>query len=129
MKSSIVSLTVGCLLGLVGSAQAAQIASPTIYGAYHQDTAECVVRNVGKSNVTVDVAIVDESGNTLTTGGNCAAPIAPGDYCFRRTLISSAVAYACTATVAGTAKDLRASFFLIDDLGSDELPLRSVPLR
>jgi hypothetical protein len=129
MKSSIVSAVAGCILGLSGLADAAQIASPTIYGAFHQDTAECVVRNVGKSNVTVDVKILDESGNAVASNGNCTAPITPGYYCFTRTPISAGVAYACTATLAGSAKDLRASLVLIDDLGSDEFPLRSVNLR
>jgi hypothetical protein len=129
MKSSIVSAVAGCILGLAGLADAAQIASPTIYGAFHQDTAECIVRNVGKANVTLDVNILDESGNVVPAGGNCAAAITPGDYCFERASIGSGVAYACTATLQGSAKDLRANFVLIDDLGSDELPLRSVALR
>jgi hypothetical protein len=130
MKKSIIASTVaGCLAALAGAAQAGQIASSTIYGAFHQDTAECLVRNVGTSPVTVDVSILDESGNALTAGGNCGFPIAPGDYCFRRTVISSGVAYACAATTSGTTKNLRANFVLIDDLGSDEVPIRGVNLR
>jgi hypothetical protein len=129
MKTSIVSSIAACLVALAGSAHAGAIASATIYGAFHQDTAECIVRNVGKANATVDVSIHDESGNVVPAGGDCAAAIAPGEYCFERAPISFGVAYACSATVAGSTKDLRANFVLIDDLGSDELPLRSVNLR
>ena len=130
MKLAIVLSIAGCVVALAGPAHAGQtIASSTIYGAFNQDTAECIVRNVGKSNVTVDVNIFDESGNPLSGGGNCAAPILPGDYCFKRAPISSGVAYACSATPSGSARDLRANFVLIDDLGTDETQLRSVALR
>lgn len=129
MKRSIVWSIAGCLVGFAGLAQAAQIASPSIYAAFNQDTAECIVRNVGKSNVTVEVNILDESGNVVSSGGNCAAPITPGSHCFKRAPIANGVAYACSATAPGSTKDLRANFVLIDDLGSDELPLRGVNLR
>jgi hypothetical protein len=129
MKTSIVSTIAAGLLVLAGSAHAGTIASATIYGAFNQDTAECVVRNVGKANVTVDVNIYDESGNVVPASGSCAASITPGSHCFKRAIISSGLAYACSATIAGNTKDLRANLVLIDDIGSNENPLRSVVLR
>ena len=105
MKPSIVLSIAGCLVGLAGLAHAGQtISSATIYGAFNQDTAECIVRNVGKSPISVEVNIIDESGNPLATGGNCAAAVQPGDYCFKRAPISFGVAYACSATPTGSAE-------------------------
>lgn len=130
MKPTLIVRIAACVVAVAGAAHAGQtLSSPTIYGAFNQDTAECIVRNVGKSPINADVAIVNESGTPLSGSSNCAAPIQPGEHCFRRVLISNGVAYACVATPSGNAKNVRANFVLIDDLGSTEVPIRSAVLR
>jgi hypothetical protein len=129
MKTFFTLTVAAWLLGIAGLSHAGQIASPTIFGAYEQDIAECIVRNVGTSEATVQLDIFDESGNALTPSHqNCNVPIQPGEYCFKRAPISFGVAYACAAT-SGSAKSLRGTLVLIDEVDVYEFPLRSAELR
>ena len=131
MKTSFVLAAAACLLALGGAAHAAQtIASSAMFGGSLQDRAQCIVRNVGTSPVSVTVTIFDESGNAVPASNFCTSPLGPGDNCSVFASISNGVAYACSATAAGSAKSLRGSLVLYDTVDpSDFEPLRSGQLR
>lgn len=117
--------TAGCLLALAGTSRAAQIASPTIFGAFFQQVAQCTIGNVGKTPVSVTVNIVDEQGNVVSTNSHCGI-IEPNFLCQVSALsISTDAALACTATTPGSAAKLRGNFALL----AGGLPIRSAELR
>jgi len=126
MRSSLIVSAIGCLLGLAGSAHAAQLASATIYGAFSQHTAQCAIANVGTTPIFVTVNIVDESGNVVPTSEHCGT-VQPGLLCeVFASSISTSSAFACTATTKGNTGKLRGSFNLLD---ANLSTLRTVELR
>jgi hypothetical protein len=122
----------GITIGLVTLATVVHaggiLASPAIYGAYNQSQASCTVVNVGDRPILVEVGIFDESGSPLPTNDNCTNGIGPEGYCsVSASGISSAGAFACSATVrSGSARSLRGTFLLTDDSYS---VLRQAALR
>lgn len=131
MKTSFQLMAAALVLALAGAAQAAQsIHSPTIFGAHIQDRAQCIVRNVGPTPLAVTVTIFNESGTAMPAGSTCGAPVTPGHNCSVFANIASGVAYGCTATVEGSAKNLRGTLILYDTVDpSDFEPVRSGELR
>lgn len=127
MRTSVVLTALACLLGFAGTSHAALLATPTIYGAITQKAAQCVIGNTGQTLVKVTVHIVDESGNVVLGPTTCNEPVQPGSVCsvFANN-ISSGVAFACTADVAGSAARIRAAFTIVD---ADEVPLRTADLH
>lgn len=130
MKTTSMLPLAALLLGLSLPAHAAQtIASPTIFGSNLQDRAQCIVRNTGASPVPVTITIFTESGTALATSV-CAGGITPGHNCSAFANIANGVAYACSATAEGSAKNLRGSLILYDTVDpSDFEPIRSAELR
>ena|SRR5689334_18502762 len=120
--------TVGLVLLLVASTVRAggTIASPAIFAGPDQTEAGCAIRNVGAKPVLVDASIFDESGTALSGFGSCAdGPLAPGDECSMSALISTGVAYACSATVrSGSPKSVRGVLLV-----TPSHPLRHADLR
>jgi hypothetical protein len=124
MKTSIVLTALACVLGFAGASHAAQLASPTIYGAVTQNQARCDVGNTSAANANVKLSIVDESGNVVSSG--CGF-VEAGFICsIFANNIGSGVAYACVADVTGSPKPIRASFTLWD---ASENILRTADLR
>jgi hypothetical protein len=114
LKRSLIVTAIGCLLGLAGSAHAAQLASATIYGAFSQQTAQCSIGNVGTTPIFVTVNIVDEAGDVVPTTEHCGT-VEPGSLCqVFASPIATASAFACTATTKGDTGKLRGSFGLLD---------------
>ena len=118
-----------CMFGFAGVCNAAQIASPTIFGSSSQKVALCTVYNGGSTAQNVNIHLFDSQGNVLTgVNGfaNCGGPLLPGAFCeIAKIGISTIDAYACTAT-ASSVVHLRGSIILQD--GSDS-SLRSAPLH
>jgi len=114
----------GCLLAFAGTARAAQISSPPVFGAFFQQTAQCTVGNVGPTPVVVAINIVDEAGNVVASNPGCR--IEPNFLCqVSKLSIPAGGAFACTATTsAGTAK-LRGNIAILDSL----LPISAADLR
>src|SRR6185295_8864523 len=108
MRTLIVAMACAGVLALSGVSQAAQIASPTIYGSFDQVLAECSVVNGGPTPLaSVTIKIVSEFGETIgpmNCGSNKTLGI--GEFCSLRTLIDNTTAYACVAT-AGSITNLR----------------------
>jgi len=126
MRITVLLTTLACVLGLSGTGRAAQIASPTIYGATSQKTAQCTIGNLGTTPVSVTVNIVDESGAVVSTDSHCGI-VEPSFLCQVAAIgIPTGSAFACTAKTSGSTAKLRGSFSLISSAG---LPLRSVELR
>lgn len=126
MRAFVIASTAAALLALPGLARAKQIASPAIYGGYAQHQAECWLRNDGKSPIAVVVQLYDESGNVVPSGTSCTSPVDAGSACVTYAGIANGVAYACSATVPGNGKSVRATMLLTDASG---LAMRSADLR
>ena len=94
-------LALALLLSAVpGFAQAGTMASPSIYWSPGQERATCTIRNVGKSAVSVEVAILTESGDPLSVFPDTCngASLAPGKACSVTHFgIANGVAFACSA--------------------------------
>ena len=133
MRTLLVATAVAGLLALSGVAQAAQIASPTIYGTADQVLAECAVINGGLTPLAITVKIVSEFGETIGPI-SCGGPtLAAGDACSLATLIDNSTAYACVASAASIA-NLRGGLVfhkhVQDSSGILVLhPIRFAPLR
>lgn len=125
MRISTVLTAAACVLALAGVSHAGQIASPAIYGAYTQAHAECVIGNLSDNPVSVQVNILDESGNPVPSSTSCNGPIEPHFICQVSANISNGVAYACAAKSASLAK-LRAALTLSD---ANYFPVKSAALR
>jgi hypothetical protein len=126
MRRAIIVAAIGSLLGFANVSQAAQIASPTIYGAFSQRVAQCTIGNLGTSTIFVDVNIVDEAGNVVRSNEHCGN-IEPNFLCQVSALsIPTGAAFACTATTKGSTTKLRGSFALLDANGA---PIRSVEMH
>jgi hypothetical protein len=107
MKTPALLTLIVCVFGLASVSQAAQmIASPVIFSASYQIKAECFIRNIGTTQVSVGVSIVNESGSAIAGTSSCLAPLAAGASCSVSASIGNA-AYACSATTSGSAKNLR----------------------
>ena len=125
---------VAFLLAMTGTAHAGQtITSASIFGSTDQTSATCTIRNVGLTQVSVQVAILDESGTAVTlTQDNCnGLHLAGGSACsITATAISNGFAYACSATSL-TVKNLRGAMVLIvsPHAAAADFPVRSTPLR
>jgi hypothetical protein len=125
MKTLIASCA--CVFGFAGMCHAAQIASPSIYGALSQTVALCLVYNAGSASQTVQVQIVDEAGTVVADSGNCTA--FGSQFCSLAKIgISNGSAYACTAR-AGNVANLHGSMILEQGSGISVNALRSVTLR
>lgn len=130
MKTTSMLTAAVLLLGLSLPAHAAQtIASPAIFGSNLQDRAQCIVRNTGASPIAVTVTIFNEAGTAVATS-LCGGSITPGHNCSAFANIANGVAYACSATAAGNAKNLRGSLILYDTVDPGDFePIRSGELR
>lgn len=118
------------LLSTAGFAEAGTIASPAIYWSPGQERATCTIRNVGKIAVSVEVAILTESGDALSLFPDTCngVSLTPGTACSVTHFgIANGVAFACSAT-ASSVKNLRGAMF-IQEAGFNVNPRRSAPLR
>ena len=135
MRALIGAAAFAGLPALSGVSQAAQIASPTIYGTFEQVLAECSVVNGGPTPLaSVTIKIVSEFGVTIDTM-NCGSnkTLGVGEFCSLRTLIDNSTAYSCVATAAALANFRGGLVFhkhVQDNLGILVLhPIRFAPLR
>ena len=133
MRTLIVAMACAGVLALSGVSQAAQIASPTIYGTFDQVLAECAVVNGGPTPLAaVTIKIVSEFGETIGPM-SCGSKLGVDEFCSLRTLIDNSTAYACVAT-AGSIANLRGGLVFhknfLNESGSLTLhPIRFAPLR
>ena len=129
MRTSVVSTAIACLLALAGSARASQLATPAIFGASTQHSAQCNLGNFGTRDIPVTgFDIVDESGNAFTVNRGCGSTIPAGFICqIFAPSIPSGQAVACTATVSNGAT-VRGTLLLFDNTGTG-VPLRAQALR
>ena len=135
MRTLIVAMACFSVLALSGVSQAAQIASPTIYGSFDQVLAECSVVNGGPSSLSaVTVKLVSEFGETIGPM-NCGTnkTLAAGEFCSLITQIDNSTAYACVATAAALANFRGGLVFHKDFLNEGGSltfhPIRFAPLR
>ena len=135
MRTLIVAMACFSVLALSGVSQAAQIASPTIYGTFDQVLAECSVVNGGPAPLaSVTIKIVSEFGETIGPM-NCGSnkTLGVGEFCSLRTLIDNSTAYACVATAASLANFRGGLVFhkeVVDPSGILVFhPIRFAPLR
>lgn len=131
MRTSVMFTALAYLCGLTGMAQAGQIHSPAIYGSLDQTGAVCSIRNIATTaTVSVTARIFNDEGTERVTTG-CFTALAPGESCSVGTPISDQFAYACSVTVPGSTKDLRATLIILSDFGDGPNTdlLNSVELR
>jgi hypothetical protein len=112
MRTLIMAMTCAGVLALGGVTQAAQIATPTIFGSGEQDAAECAVFNGGTTALAVTVKILNEVGGREATY-SCGGPVAPGQFCAVFRPIDNEGAFACVAT-AGSTASLRGALVLYE---------------
>src|SRR5262245_30033726 len=106
MRTSVSLAAIAGLLALAGTARASQLlATPAIFGASTQKSAQCNLGNFGTRDVPVTgFNIVDESGNAFPVNRGCGSAIPPGFICqIFAPSIPSGQAVACTATVSSGA--------------------------
>jgi len=118
------------LLGVAGSSQASQLlATPAIFGASTQQSAQCNLGNFGTRDIPVTgFDIVDESGNAFPVNRGCGSAVPAGFICeIFAPSIPSGQAVACTATVSNGDK-VRGTLLLFDNTGTG-VPLRAQALR
>jgi len=132
MRTLIIIAACAGLLALSGVSDAAQMASPSIFGSIEQFKAECSIVNAGTSPQAVTIRIYDDFG-TLFGTSTCDGTVPPGGFCALTVSIENAEAYACVAT-AGATGNLRGSLVLhrrlLDSFGLFYFdPVRSAPLR
>src|SRR5262245_1706571 len=131
MRTLIAAAASAAMLAWSGVSQAAQIASPMIFGNVEQDRAECVVLNGGTSPIAVTVKIVDEAGATKATS-TCGGPLAAGEFCSLNIALGFVGPFGCTATAASVT-NLRGALALeeqvLDSFGLFQLHVvRTAPL-
>src|SRR5262245_28590931 len=105
MRTLIVVAACVSLLALSGVSNAAQIASPSIFGSIEQFKAECSVVNAGTTAQPVTIKIFDDFGSLFGTS-NCDGSLKAGEFCALTVSIENAEAYACVVT-APSATNLR----------------------
>ena len=133
MRTLIVAIACAGVVAWSGMSEAAQLASPTIYGTLDQFLAECAVINGGGNAQAVSVKLVSEFGQTIGPV-SCGGPtLAAGDACSLSAIIDNTTAYACVAT-AGSVANLRGALVfhrhVQDSSGILVLhPIRFSPLR
>ena len=118
------------LLGVAGSSQASQLlATPAIFGASTQQSAQCNLGNFGTRDIPVTgFDIVDESGNAFPVNRGCGSAVPAGFICqIFAPSIPAGQAVACTATVSNGDK-VRGTLLLFDNTGTG-VPLRAQALR
>ena len=118
------------LLGVAGSSQASQLlATPAIFGASTQHSAQCNLGNFGTRDIPVTgFDIVDESGNAFPVNRGCGSAIPAGFICqIFAPSIPSGHAVACTATVSN-GNTVRGTLLLFDNTGTG-VPVRAQALR
>jgi hypothetical protein len=110
-------------LALAGTSGAAVIASPPVFGAFFQQTAQCTVGNVGTQPVTAAIQIVDQSGTAVASTSCRMEP----DFLCQASALSIATdqAYSCTATVSGSVANVRGNMAILDS----GLPISASDLR
>ena len=118
------------VFGFAGVADAAQIASPAIFGAHTQTGALCIVYNGGTTALTVTLRILNESGGVEKSE---IGTLGPGQFGSIFTGIAFGVAYACSAT-ASQVSTLRATMIIVEHYiepggGGANRSIRSAPLR
>lgn len=133
MRIPVMLTAITCLLGLTRLSHAETLASPAIFGSFAQEKAQCIIRNIRTTPISLAVTIFGESGEVVG-GTSCFGPVEPGDNCSAFTPIDFGVAYACSATTPGSAKKLRGTLILFDEVdngfgGTRDVPLRSAELR
>jgi len=127
MKSLIVSTAFAFVLTLGGLANAAQIASPSIFGNHFQEDAECVVLNSGTKPLAVTVKIINDLGDTVATS-NCSGPLGAGEFCSVVRSIDFRNSFSCVATAPSTAS-LRGTLVLEQKVVDDFFLLQTHPIR
>jgi hypothetical protein len=133
MRTLIAAIACAAMLVWSGVSQAAQLASPTIYGTADQFLAECAIINGGTHSQAVTVKIISEFGETIGPE-SCGGPtLAAGDACSISLIIDNLTAYACVAS-AGSVANLRGGLVfhrhVVDGSGILVLhPIRFAPLR
>ena len=130
MRKLIVFVALIITFGFATAANAAQIASPAIFGAHTQTGAMCAIYNAGTTPLTVTLRILDESGGVVKSQ---AGTLQPGEFGSIFTSISFGVAYACSANASGVS-NLRGTMIImqhyIDDFGGGaNRSIRSAQLR
>lgn len=112
MKTNSILVALTALLGIASAAQAATITSGGIPTGVNNNTA-CYFRNVGTTPISLEAQglINFTPGFTTPSFQNCNdAPLAPGRTCVLIwNDIDDDTAFACTALVHGSAKNLRAA--------------------
>jgi hypothetical protein len=125
MKPLAILAAGACALAIAANCDAIQLTSPTIFGGFFQQTAQCTIGNVGSTPVSVTVNIVDEAGNVVPTDTHCGV-VEPHFLCqVSARNIPTNAAFACTATTSRGAAQLRGNLAIID-FGE---PIRSAELR
>jgi len=109
MKTSMMSSAAVLLIlaGATSSQAGGTLSSPIMWGGTTQTNAVCYVRNVGTSPITVTAKIVDENGVDITFSNACTT-VAPGSSCALAAGLASNQTAACSATVSGSVKKVRA---------------------
>jgi hypothetical protein len=135
MRTLIVVVACAGVLALSGVSQAAQIASPTIYGAFDQVLAECAIVNGGPTPLpAVTIKIVSEFGETIGPMNCCTnKTLGAGEFCSLVTQIDNSTAYACVAT-AGSLANFRGGLAFHEQVQDNSgilvfHPIRFAPLR
>lgn len=118
---SLAALAAAVCLTAAGVAQAATISSPALPTLHATDfeggnlfntTGACYVRNVGKTPISLEVKFFQNFGSELAASfQNCnQAPLAAGRTCVALVNdLPDDVVFSCSATIAGSAKNVRAS--------------------
>jgi hypothetical protein len=129
MRTSFAISAFAALLGIASVANAGQtIASSAIFAGTAQNKARCIVRNTSSVPMQVTVQIFNESGQAIA-GGSCGT-VTPGHNCSAFANIANGVAHACSASTTGSAKALRGSLVIYDEVDLNDLEgLRSAQLR
>ena len=133
MKTLVAATACAGVLVLSSWSQAAQMASPTIFGSGTQDRADCVVLNGGTTTLAVTVKLLDEYSNTVATS-TCSEPLGAGQFCALSRPIDPAGAYACIVTAASVT-NLRAALVIEEEVNDPIFgftilrAIRSAPLR
>src|SRR5262245_28374483 len=96
MRTLVITLVCAAVLVLSSVSQAAQIASPILFGNKNQVFAHCVVVNSGTTPLTVTLKILDSFGLTVATD-NCDGSLGAGGFCARAIPIDNQTAFACIA--------------------------------
>jgi hypothetical protein len=125
MKTFVAASAVALLMGLGGSARAAQLASPPIpthpFATNHTNEATCRIRNVGTRPVTVSVSMFSNNATVpiidFCQGDGDPRTLAAGESCFVQVFTPDDSFIGCTVT-APTVKTLRGTLELDENFNT-----------